>query len=426
MKKEKEPITIQEKFVHFLGKKKEAFIKRKKIPEDSPEVEAFSPVTWLERAASACRENKIKRATHNPKLVNTNSKCSPLYIKKPKINDGFLRTGNINLNELDCDYSCSCSFQDVASFFNMKDENNITMWEHISNNSSVFQSLVSFCPRAASEIREDFLNAANQPQERKTDKNTPQIFMTINGEKRVATLLENGLISLEIKNRITNMIRDDHYKEQKKLRLKKQMHEEFPELRNFVEIGKGGANPQNTGTAAIKANGSFYSFVSSYPEGDFRKPNQASALPKIKENFYEEIVEERFKKDKSFQRLFDVLQDKIFLKDRKNMGVRNNRDYLFLDIVNKIFYISWDIRQSSPGWTEITRYQDLKKSHMVWLDDKYGKKERANYIDELTEEMVDWILKKYHTLFGNKVIYFGKPEIELIRKVIKDCKGGFL
>jgi len=397
----------------FLNERKESRIKTKikdfvkKENKNPDEIETreiinnanneFSFENWV--IAKSKNAYQIKISTHPSKFSHPDAKTSNIYFFGTQKNDGFLRSGNIDSG---FDGFGNAAQMDILKFLNLN-YNDISILDHIKNQSDEFKEVFNFENIGFQKIREEFLSVIETSKSEYTSEKVKQIYFLINkNEYHNLSILMNSFISSQLNKRIIEIKFSDQAKEIKKLKKDKRFsNQKIEDLLNLFKISYGGSNAQNISTINSKNNGKFYLLPSLPPAIEKREIR----LPK--HNFFSDSLNPiRFKFH--FEQL-----EKYFYDKRNNKKIRDSITNIVGNITDDVIKIIYKIRDFKTGWSEEENYKKLPKNQKILLDNIYQETRNEDdlWLDNFTEELSHWIFKCYEKFFKESAKDFGDYEL---------------
>jgi len=214
------------------------------------------------------------------------------------------------------------------------------------------------------------------------------------------------------RNRLDKMRFSDEVKELRALKRKNEFSEQgFLELYDITTLGYGGTKPQNISVLNNQHGGKVHLFNSAPPCIKSRKIH----FPKT--NFFTESFQPRDYRDifQNFHRIFKSI--------RNNYKVRDKRDELLQELLDRIFNKMWAIRAVSCEQFH-AKSSVLKSYQKIWLhQDNTDEREKSDvWLDRLVKEISSWIMRAYEKTLGKQAIKFGDAEYDLVNITMKKNK----
>ncbi len=417
---------MEEAIKDFLLKQKEKRIKGKtKTNMNSDEAAAvkedaeaeFAIENWLPHAAE--RAGQLSMSSHMAKFSHPDAKTSIVLTSASEEPDGFLRTGNIPSV---FDVSGNAAALDVNSFLSLRLSDGRTILEHLEEGeegSELIQKEFNLKNTPFHELRENFLKIRNKDEtEVYTDERVKQVyFPTGDGGYHLLSLLTSSGLIFKLKEEINNIrFPGEEVKERRKHRAENTFSKEgYSEIFDITTIGYGGAQPQNISVLNSK-NKNAHLLRSLPPVLQKRK----ITFPKT--NFFYDTLWV-----KNFSREFHTLH-RIMLRSDNNKDLRDKRDDIFRDIIDKITESVWTLRLTKEGWSDSENFVNLPLHQKIWLDD--AKKEERNqgeeWSEEIFKEMAHWIAESYKRVLKEDAFLLSDEDLLHIRNLIKEDKEALL
>jgi len=368
------------------------------------------PCTFVHPSANK-NVNLVAQANSRGKIKITEKKVgtTPVIASTRRLNDGFLRSGNID--RVECDALGNAAVLGYYSFLNVVLPDGKTILWHIENETDKAKELLSNTDNVGyNELRNGILAVKNYDGALSTSSKLKQVYFPVSGGYHLLSVLMPSGIMFEMRKRIQSMKFGEEAKALRDARKNNDYSKtSFKDIPDLTEVGFGGANPQNVSVLNAANRGKAY-YLSSSP------PVLSGEKVKVpKKNFFAEILWPGFYKE-------DFLAlHKLFKADINNINIRRGRDniilYIFDDILRKI----WAIRSSEFGWSTKDRFAGLPLYQKVILDNLYADV-RSNSETEISEFLMDlarWVIRAYQKIAGNDAIKLSDEELVYIKKLIE-------
>lgn len=420
----------------FFDERKEAWIKKnlKSSMEEDEVLELheksaieFSREVWLPNASK--RAGQISISTHpctfsHPSArKNKNGDVTPIIADVEKRTDGFLRTGNV---EVQSDALGNAAALDVHKFLTLIMPDGKELIEHIKEETSLAISLLTIKNKSYKELRDEFLEMVTSSTESVTSSKIKQVYFPVEDGYHQLSILTNSGMVFELRKRLTKIRfgADEEDKELlQSLRAKKKKNEfsedGYSEIFGLTTIGYGGTKPQNISVLNNRNGG---------------KAQLLNSMPPILESREIHFPKEDFFKNSisiwEFKSTFYSLHY-LYKRDYpKNMEIRDERDGYYGEIIDRIIERMYAVREVS-----IEQYYEksskLKHHQKVWLiQSEAYKKEREKddeWLEKLLKEIARWIISVgYKKVVGKKeYIKFGNGEYLYLLSVLEKHKESF-
>jgi len=403
----------------FLGERKEAWLKKKIKNETTDEKkmmyqrqadEAFSLSGWLPSAAK--RAKQLMMVSHPGKFSHPSAKTSAIIATAKHQNDGFLRTGNA---EVELDVLGNAAALDVFKFLSCKMVDGKTVLAHLEKDIYHVKSQLDVCAEPYDEIRGGLL-AIKQDEDckSKTSGRVKQVYFPVGeGEYHLLSIMTPSSLLFKLTDRIREMHFSDETKEAREARKNQQYHAKgFSEVFGLSAVGYGGTKPQNVSVLNNQHGGVAYLLPSSPPTLARRK-----VQPPRQDFFKDSLWGPGFKDD------FDKLH-KLLNQDPNNMHIRKQRDWLIRAIVYQVADRLWFIRSLDSGWSDSDNYQKLPEYQKIWLDQQYKAKRQGNsqWLATMEKDLARWLVLTYRKLLDHEALPFGDDELSHVTRIISECE----
>jgi len=399
----------QQEVTNFFAERKEGWLKKKqKASMDDDEILAlheeceneFALSNWLPKAAK--RAGQISMCTHpctfsHPSArKNKNGYVSSIIVDKHSSNDGYLRSGNVNVN---VDALGNAAALDVYKFLTLKMDDGIELIEHIKNNSDIAKSILGVNGTNYDELRSGFLEMISSSNDVVTSSKIKQVYFPIDNENyHLLSILTNSGHVFKLREKIDYLRFSEKIKELRTLKKEnKESDESYMEIYDITTIGYGGTKPQNISVQNNKYGGKAHLLYSMPPvvkKRDVRFP---------KRNFFGESINKWELKD-----IFFAL-DKIFKIDYNNVNIREGRIYRYEQIIDIVIQKLYAVRDvAKEQYFEKT--SQLKVHQKIWLLDEEKRISEDEWLEKLIKEFTSWFIRSFEDTVGKKMIVYGKEE----------------
>lgn len=374
---------------------------------------------WVMKAAG--KASQLTLATHNGKYTHTSAKknASCIALPCPRISDGYLRTGNCEMRNVDTLDQLDClgnaAALDVYSFLSIVLDDSYTVFHHIQQRSKSLQRDLEMNDDEYRSACEQFVSIKPEIGYAVTQDVIKQVYFPVGEGYHLLSVLTSSVLVSEMNKRI-NLIRfSDQAQEGRKFRGVGAAHEGYDELYDLTEIGYGGANSQNAGILNARSGGSSLLLPSFPPVLHGRRER----LPR--RDFFITLNVREFAAD--FRELRDIAES-----TDNNLKVRNRKDEIFGYIIDRIIQKSLAIRSCEGGWSGKDSYAQLPEYQKIWLDLQYAEQREKfdEWLETLIGDMSRWILKTLASFRPDKKIPIDDVDFRYVKKLIRESKGGLL
>lgn len=402
----------------FLNDRKEKWLKNqiKSNASDDEKAELerqadtdFSLEVWLPDAAK--RAKQLSAVSHPAKFSHPSAKTSSVIAKCKPFNDGFLRTGNV---EVDLDVFGNAAAMDVFKFLNLKLEDNVTVLTHLENRTPEIEKQLNVLAVSFDEITKGLLSIKGDGSPSvKTSTQVKQVYFVVGNKYHLLSILTPSNLMYKLKERIDILRFSDEVKEAKEVKKKNCYHAKgFSDIYGLSVIGFGGTKPQNISVLNSQNGGKAYLLASMPPELTSRNIQP----PKI--NFFSNTIwANAYKVD--FLKLHT-----LFIGDLNNMHVRNKRDRITKGIIYQVVDRLWMIRNLAAGWSESENYNKLPKYQKIWLDQLYvnTRDENTDWFSSVKNDFARWFVNSYMLILGKKAISLGDEQLPYFKDILDECE----
>ena len=406
----------------FFSERKEAWLKKKvKSSMEEDEINAlqleceqfFSREEWLPNAAK--RAGQISMATHpctfsHPSArKNKNGYVSSVIANIQRIEDGFLKTGNV---AVDTDALGNAAALDVYKFLTLNMQDDQSLLAHIQQDTDLAKELLAIKAAGYKDLKAGFLAMVESSTESITSSKIKQVYFPVDKDYHQLSLLTNSGMVYELRKRIDRLRFSDEVKELRDKKRKNEFSEQgFSEIYGLTTVGYGGTKPQNI-SVLNNQNGGKAHLLSSLPP---TLEKRHTHFPKS--DFFVESLQKR-----DVAHLFHRLQ-KVIKFERNNINLRDARDLRIQDIIDKVIEKMWAVRaisieqfhqesSSLPSYQQIWLYHDFEQEREttdIWLD-------------KLVVEISHWLSRSYENVIGKQAIKLGEQELAHIKLLVEQSR----
>lgn len=370
--------------------------------------EQFSLPVWLLDAAK--RVSQLTMASHPSKFSHPDAKTSSIIAKNNKLNDGYLRSGNV---DYELDVFGNAAALDVYKFLTLKTENGKTILDHLESDSANAKEALEIPNINYKDLTQAFLSIKQSDSSNKTDRLVKQVYFPIekNSYYLLSILTPSGLLT-KFKNQIDAIRFSDQAKEARECRKENEHYEGgFDDFFDLTVLGYGGTKPQNISILNSQNGGRSYLLPSLPPEIKKREVR----LPT--RDFFENSLWA-----KSFRINFEFL-DRLIRDKRNNADIRDQISKTLTYIADQVLETVFKIRSFEAGWSNKENYQSLPLAQRIWLDDiNLEQREKdESWFEEILADFTRWVIRTYEYLFKDTCEKMGPAEFEHIKKIIKEA-----
>ncbi|CAH9064532.1 CRISPR-associated protein Csy1 [Pseudoalteromonas holothuriae] len=409
----------------WLKKNVKASMSEDEVKQQHMECEAvFSLQNWLPNAAK--RAGQISISTHpctfsHPSArKNKNGYVSSIIAKTVHSNDGFLRSGNVDVV---ADALGNAAALDVYKFLMLVMADGQTLLNHLEHDSDLAKQLFRTTPSHEESdyaaLKDGFMAMTSTSDEVITSSKIKQVYFPLSEQSEAThyhqlSLLTGSGIVFELRKRLDNMRFGDEIKlarEQRKANLEHPNHQEIIDL---TTIGYGGTKPQNISVLNNQNGGKAHLLMSMPPKLQRRDIHFPTS------DFFAQVL--RYNHCKvQFEEL-----DKLYRLPNEhfnNMHTRAQRDELYQSVIDYIIEKMFLVREVATQQF-IATSSKLPKSQQIWLCE-HNKQERLttdSWLDEICDGMVNFVFHGYEKTLGKKAIMFGHEEYRHMKQVVESNK----
>jgi CRISPR-associated protein Csy1 len=417
----------------FFDKRKASWLKNKikknmsKIQTRNKEVECeetFSLKNWLPKAANRARQMSISTHpctfSHPSSRKNKNGYASSIIAISETANDGFLRSGNV---DVDTDALGNAAALDVYKFLTLVMDDGQTLLQHFEHDTELALNLLSL-PNAGEKqnyqmLKKGFLAMTKGVDERITSSKIKQIFFPVTKQTSIQSaevenyhqlsiLTASGIV-FELKKRLDGMRFGDDIKIARDKKKNGLQHNGYREIYNLTTIGYGGTKPQNISVLNSQNGGKAHLFISVPPQLNNRNIHFPNS------DFFSQTVN-YFQCKHQFYQLH-----KLYGRDDNNMHIRAERDAYYQSVIDHIIEKMWQTRSIALAQYTATENQ-LPSTQKIWLCElneyKTLRDTTNDWLDDIAKSVTTFLFYGYEKILGNKSVKLSGDEHKHIHKLV--------
>lgn len=403
----------------YFAERKEAWLKKQFKPSmQTDEIKAleqecelqFSLDEWLPNAAK--RAGQISMSTHpctfsHPSArKNKNGYVSSVLAKVDRVDDGFLKTGNVIVAS---DALGNAAALDVYKFLTLIMQDGDSLLAHIQQESPLAQDLLAIQSTSYSELRSGFLAMAEGAKENITSTKIKQVYFPVGDDYHQLSLLTNSGMVYQLRARLDKLRFSDEVKELRDKKRKNEFSEQgYSEIYGLTTIGYGGTKPQNI-SVLNNQNGGKAHLLSSLPPTIEKRHIHFPKSDFFVESFNKYEYADNFK-----------ALHKLFQADYNNINIRNARDRYLQEIIDLLIDKMWSVRAVSQ-----TQYHQSSSSlssiQHIWLHSDYAEEREASeqWLNSLITEISAWLTRSYEKVLNKLAIKLGEEERLFFANVVE-------
>ena len=358
---------------------------------------------------------KCEQASHIGKFTHPDAKPNVLLQSKEKNSDGFLKSGNL---EVETDIYRSVSYSKITKFLSIKlkedEDGNKSILQHLEQNTSYIQNQLSTLRKDYENIRGNLIKL-KKPANNATSSEIKQVYFPVEKGYHLLSVLTPSGIVLKLKETIDEMSFSDSAKKIKEAKKEEKYSEhEFYYIPDLTIVSYGGSNPQNISHLTLKLKNKSYLLPVMPPQIS----KKYYSLPKY--NFFGETIKPFHCKD-----IF-LHFHKTQKADWNNQNIRQARDRQVSEFIDQVLLKMWILRKEKPGWSNYESRKNFPIEQKKWLDNLYcDEREQPEFdsiIDKIIDEMSRCFIHFYEKILGNKKVLFSDEMLKHIDKMIEERK----
>ncbi|WP_272687089.1 type I-F CRISPR-associated protein Csy1 [Providencia sp. PROV149] len=380
--------------------------------------EVFALSQWLPNAAK--RAGQISLSTHpctfsHPSArKNKNGSVSAIIANAKAANDGFLRSGNV---EVEPDALGNAAALDVYKFLTLQMYDGKTLLAHIEAETSLAKSLLTFEGMPYEQLREGFLAMSAADDSVVTSSKIKQVYFPVWTDEDdyhlLSPLTPSGLL-FEMRRRIDDIRFSEQTKELRELKRKREYSEiGFKEIYGVTTIGFGGTKPQNISVLNNQNAGKAHLLPSLPPVLNIRE----TRLPKT--NFFTDVINPWHSKE-TFQAFHGLI---TLPKEKRNSDFAEYRDNRIQEYVDYIIVMMWKIRRILEQ-EKVVLPVNIAKYQQIWLfpDTEEQRNNMEDWLEILIPEIARQFIAGYKVVNGKKALFLGNDEFNFIKDLVAKNK----
>lgn len=425
---------IDKAICNFFDDRKEAWLK-KNLKTSMTDVElrekeiecdtVFSLQNWLPSAASRAGQISISTHpctfSHPSSRKNKNGYASSIIAKSEQHNDGFLRSGNLDVAT---DALGNAAALDVYKFLMLEMADGQNLIQHLEQDSELALSLFTLANEHEvvnyQTLKQGFLSMTTASAETVTSSKIKQVYFPLVGVDQTAESKENlksqyhqlsiltaSGILFELRKRLDALRFGDEIKDAREKKKTNQEYRSFKEIYGLTTIGYGGTKPQNISVLNNQNGGKAHLFISMPPvlkKRDVHFPHTDFFAQSL--SYYQ--CKTQF-----------LALHKLYSKDDNNMRIRAQRDEYYQSVVDHIIEKMWQVRGVAIEQFNLKSSQ-LSAVQQTWLCD-HNKELREisdDWLDITCDLITTFLFHGYEKILKQKAIKLGSAEHKHMRKIV--------
>lgn len=406
----------------FFEGRKEAWLKKNVNPTmeawevKEKEVECdqfFSLEEWLPNAAK--RAGQISISTHPCTLShpsarkNKNGYVSSIIANTEQQNDGFLRSGNVQVST---DALGNAAALDVYKFLTLMTSDGKSLLSHLDEDSDLAKELFTIKSEDYESLKNGFLAMTQSDAEVVTSSKIKQVYFPVAEDYHQLSILTPSGMVFELRKRLDALrFGDDIKLARDKKRNGVYSDQGYSEIYGLTTIGYGGTKPQNISVLNNQNGGKAHLLMSMPPvlvKRDIHLPNSDFFTQSI--NYYQ------------CKELFLNLHN-LYRQDVNNRHVRATRDEHYHAIFERIVEKMWQVRSIAQAQFN-PQYSQLKHEQKVWLLDEHQttRDNEEAWLEKITQAITQFISRGYEKILAKKAIKLSDTEYKQIARIVEQNK----
>lgn len=406
---------FEERKEDWLKKNTIATMEAREIKEKEAECNhLFSLEQWLPNAAKRAGQISISTHpctfSHPSSRKNKNGYATSIIAKPKKRNDGFLRSGNVEVN---ADALGNAAILPVYKFLTLAMDDGRNLLTHLELDTDLAKSLLSIQTQSYEDLKAGFLAMTQSSSDSVTSSKIKQVYFPVEDDYHQLSILTPSAIVFDLRKRLDHLrFGDDEIKEIRKKRKNREFSEQgYSEVIGLTTIGYGGTKPQNI-SVLNNQNGGKAHLLSSEPPKLKRRDIQFPTR-----DFFTQSINFFQSKD-IFYRFHDL--HAIYIKDKNNIHIRNQRDAFYQAVVDRIIERMWEIRLISDEQFNPASSQ-LRSEQKIWLLDEHRdtRENENDWLDKILQSITQFVFHGYEKVLSKKAIKMGDAEYRHMEKLVE-------
>lgn len=411
--------TEKEKIAEEKQKLDEAIVKA--TAKHQPEADSKYEINkWINEIYSKAKPNIT---THPAKFTNPKiNTATPILFYGEFNNDGYLKTGNANL-EVKVDVSGNSATNtlifELYSLMESVLKDGSRLIDSFSNDNNELVGFISGFNLDYYKFKDLCLSVFfGVDCQTTTHELIRQIYFPISDSSEdyhLLSLVTPSMLLFEVKNRIDafnkfvegqsirtikkeNIFHPDGFDEVVGLTEMGFSHNEFTKMGNVSYL-----NVRNKGIAYLLP-----SLPPSFQQRQTRLPSH---------DFFRNSL-----RAKAFKDAFLPL-DKLIRTDVNNIAVRQGIQNCLKFIIDQVLQRVFSIRAYSVGWSQTEHYQSLPLAQRIWLDDAHleQREQQDDWLDDVVADFARWLLDTYEYLFKDSYSNLSDHELKAVSSLVKQA-----
>lgn len=380
--------------------------KRMEAEKDEGKRERFSIEKWIPDAAKKAKQ--LSMASHVCKFSHPDAKASPIIANSAFRNDGYLRSGNVQYEHVECalDAFGNAAAMGVYKFLAIKMNDGRTILDHLEQDSDEIREELNLFKDNYNEIRKEFLSIKQSAKQMESDERVKQVYFPVKDQYHLLSLLTPSLIVSELRDRI-NLVREKAWKARDKK--SENFGQNYEVLHDITVVGFGGSKSVNISAINLRNNGKAYFLSSCPPNLSYRK------VTRPRRDFFANTLRGAWFGEE-FRRLHSLLasqQNNLVVRERVRQAINVIVDHVMIDV--------YKLREEDPGWSE--SYSKLPLAQKIWLDDFFAdlRELQKEWLVEVSLAFARWFMHSYGKVMKKEQIPLGDSELAFLRDCIESA-----
>jgi CRISPR-associated protein Csy1 len=416
---------FDERKASWLKKNLTAAMSEIEVREKTIECEAvFALPQWLPNAAKRAGQISISTHpctfSHPSSRKNKNGYASSIIANSKQGNDGFLRSGNVDVA---ADALGNAAALDVYKFLTLVMEDGQTLIQHLEQDTELAINLLTL-PNPDEDqdyqsLKDGFLAMTSTDSAMVTSSKIKQVFFPVmnavtSNESdtpnycQLSLLTASGMV-FELRSRLDAMRFGDEIKLAREKKKNSQQHHGYKEIYNLTTIGFGGTKPQNISVLNNLNGGKAHLLMSVPPQ----LKNRNIHFPQT--DFFSQTVN-YFQCKQQFYQLHN-----LYSRDDNNMHIRADRDAYYQSVIDHIIEKMWQVRSVACD-QYIPAADQLSAAQRTWLseqdDSKVLRETTDDWLDAIAKSVTGFLFHGYEKILGQKAIKLSETEYKQMQKLV--------
>ncbi len=359
--------------------------------------EEYTLENWLK----FCGRNSdgVSVTTHPCKFSHPDASTSPVYVLSRGVNNGYVCSENRPVESDDDVIFSTAAYMPIYTFLKLKLSDDRELIDHLNECDSSINQQFKLVENYE-VIRKNLLSVRGGREANETSGRVKQVYFPVKLEYHLLSVLSSSVIMFDLKSKVKEI--NSYEINEAAIKAKKDgeySSSVFKEVLNVTVQGHVKSNSQCVSQLNKNNFGESFLLMSVPPKLEKRTVH----FPKT--NFFVESF--------YYKRVGDIFYalHKLMKSHIKDMDIREERDYLIQQLIERIVEQLWVVRSVSE-----TQYYEasskLSQYQKIWLCSEYEeqREQEDQWLGKLSQEISHWVIRTYEKLLGKNAIKLGREE----------------